>query len=180
MPRAWRRQAGAAQAAGVDVSTHTAGECGGARAVLTQRPRATSRASSGARGTRARAPTPELGVQQIFRCPRPYGQARGLGLAALAGIVDDRVRAGRGGNAVSVRADTALPQVWRRVKPGTFLGQDSHLLRRFATATATNIPRHTRTHKQINTQRRVLLSGRAGMLSHSRYATALRARVRAP
>eukprot|EP00964_Phaeocystis_antarctica_P000107 scaffold49_cov70-Phaeocystis_antarctica.AAC.1 len=32
-------------------------------------------------------------------------------------------RGGRGGHAVSVRADTALPQVWRRVKPGTFLGR---------------------------------------------------------
>eukprot|EP00964_Phaeocystis_antarctica_P004210 scaffold2274_cov67-Phaeocystis_antarctica.AAC.1 len=61
-------------------------------------------------------------------------------------------RGGRGGHAVSVRADTALPQVWRRVKPGTFLGQDSHLFRRFATATATNMLRHTSTHNQINTR----------------------------
>ena len=90
-PREWRRQAGAARAAGADVSTHTAGECGGAQTVLTQRRCATARVSSGARGTRAQAPTPELGVQQIF-FPRlrPRGQTRGLGLAALAGVVDDR------------------------------------------------------------------------------------------
>ena len=50
-PREWRRQAGAARAAGADVSTHTAGECGGALTVLTQRPCATARVSSGARGT---------------------------------------------------------------------------------------------------------------------------------
>ena len=43
-PRAWRRQAGAARAGGADVSTHTAGECGGAQTVLTQRRCATARA----------------------------------------------------------------------------------------------------------------------------------------
>ena len=91
MLRAWRRQAGAAQAAGADVCTHTTGECGGAQTVLTQRRCATACAGSRARGTRAQAPTPERGVQQIFfPRPRPHGQARGLGLAALAGVVDDR------------------------------------------------------------------------------------------
>ena len=166
MPRAWRRQAGAARAAGADVSTHTAGECGGAQTVLTQRRCATARVSSGARGTRAQAPTPELGVQQIFPRPRPYGQARGLGLAALADVVDERAdrrqkRACRLPSAPRRRST----QVWRQVYLETV-----QLHRRLATATATNMPRHTSTHKQINTQRRVLLSGRAGMLSHSRYS----------
>ena len=149
---------------------HTAGECGGAQTVLTQRRCATARVSSGARGTRAHAPTPELGVQQIFLRPRPHGQARGLGLAALAGVVDDRAER-RQRRACRRRADTALLKFGQGSGHGTVLWTpDSHVLRRFATATATNIPRHTSTHKQINTQRRVLLSGRAGMLSHSRYS----------
>ena len=75
-PRAWRRQAGAARAGGVVVSIR--GGCGGARAVLTQRPCAAAC---------ARAPTPELGVQQILPRPRPLGPARGLGLVARTGIV---------------------------------------------------------------------------------------------
>ena len=78
-PRAWRRQAGAARAGGVVVSIR--GGCGGARAVLTQRPCAAAC---------ARAPTPELGVQQILPRPRPLGPARGLGLVARAGIVGAR------------------------------------------------------------------------------------------
>ena len=171
MPRAWRRQAGAARAAGADVCTHTAGECGGAQTVLTQRRCATACAGSRARGTRAQAPTPEVGVQQIFfPRPRPHGQTCGLGLVALAGGVDDRAER-RQRRACRRRADTALLKFGQGSGHGTVLWTpDSHVVRRFETATATNIPRHTSTHKQINTQRRVLLSGRAGMLSHSRYS----------
>ena len=101
-PREWRRQAGAARAAGADVSTHTAGECGGAQTVLTQRRCATARVSSGARGTRAHAPTPELGVQQIFLRPRPKGRRAGSARPRLRALSIIARRGGRGGHAVAV------------------------------------------------------------------------------
>ena len=61
----------------------------------------------------AHAPTPELGVQQIFPRPWPYGQARGLGLLALAGVADDRAER-RQGRACRLRPRRhGAPQVWR-------------------------------------------------------------------
>eukprot|EP00964_Phaeocystis_antarctica_P073622 scaffold45189_cov69-Phaeocystis_antarctica.AAC.1 len=61
-------------------------------------------------------------------------------------------RGGRGGHAVSVRADTALLKFGDRVKRRNCPRFGAHLRRRFATATATNILRHTCTHNQINNQ----------------------------
>eukprot|EP00964_Phaeocystis_antarctica_P068995 scaffold41832_cov68-Phaeocystis_antarctica.AAC.1 len=76
-------------------------------------------------------------------------------------------RGGRGGHAVSVRADTALLKFEDR-------GQATELstrpvLRRFATATATSILRHTSTHNQTK-QPATMGTQRTSSLAHSRYS----------
>ena len=91
------------------------------------------------------------------------GRRAGLGLAALAGVVDDRAegrqRRAMPSPSVPTRRSSSLKT---GVKPRNCPCDRPVVLRRFATATATSILRHTSTHNQINAHRRLVLSGRAG------------------
>ena len=182
-PREWRRQAGAARAAGADVSTHTAGECGGVRIVLTQRPCATARA--GAQELVAHGHELRLRSSAFSRSSGvhgPTGRHAGSAWPRLRALSMIARRCGSG--VPSPSTPTRRPLKFGHWGQATELSADpdSHLRRRFAASAATNILRRTSTHNQtIVHAAPMVLSGRAGELSHSTYSHSTRSsHFRAP